>query len=160
MRKDLICLPLFALLTFACGPRSGIHNNDSENTNQEENRGFCGNADLEGVNTNWVSSVCGISGDGQRGYKLFKQNCAVCHTLSDQKLTGSGLKGISERVPEPKITWLKNYILNSEKVYKSHDRYAKKLHKQANGAVMTNFEDYLSDKDLNDLLVYVLANTR
>jgi len=35
---------------------------------------------------------------------LFKQNCAVCHTMTDKKLTGPGLAGVKNRVP--KGNWL------------------------------------------------------
>ena len=45
----------------------------------------------------------------QDGEKLFKQNCAVCHTShTDQKLTGPGLAGVFDRVP--KGDWLKKWI--------------------------------------------------
>ena len=61
----------------------------------------------------------------QDAAKIFKQNCAVCHTLTDQILTGPGLAGVFDRAP--KGDWLKNWILNSDKVTKSGDAYAKKL---------------------------------
>jgi mono/diheme cytochrome c family protein len=161
--KIYILVIITALTTFSCGPRSGIHNDDndlSEENKHKESQFVCGNAVQEEINNNWANNTLGLTGDRNNGRKLFKQNCAVCHSLNDQKLTGSGLYGVYDRVPEPKLEWLKKYILNSEKVYKSGDKYARKLHKASGGALMTNFEEYLSDQEINDVLLFVLSNGR
>jgi mono/diheme cytochrome c family protein len=89
----------------------------------------------------------------QDGAKLFKQNCAVCHALTDQKLTGPGLAGVFDRAP--KGDWLHNWILNNEKVIKSGDAYANKIFTENNKAAMTVFEGQLSDKDVDAILAYM-----
>ena len=89
----------------------------------------------------------------QDGAKIFKQNCAVCHTLTDQKLTGPGLAGVFDRAP--KGDWLKNWILNNEKLIKSGDAYANKIYAANGKAAMTVFEGQLNDKDVEALLAYV-----
>src|SRR5436190_21627929 len=74
----------------------------------------------------------------QDGAKLFKQNCAVCHAShTDQKLTGPGLKGVSDRVPPG--DWMHKWILNTEKMIKSGDAYANKIYNANNKASMTVF---------------------
>ena len=151
------------LLVSSCGPRSGIHEeniNSSQENKTKEPQFICGNAIQESDNIEWANKTFGIKGDGYKGRKLFLQNCAVCHSLSDQKLIGSGLKGIIERVPKPKIEWLRKYIMNSEKVYKSGDSYAIFLHEKSSSLSMTNFDEYLTNEDVNDILIYVLGNTK
>lgn len=91
----------------------------------------------------------------QDGAKIFKQNCAVCHALTDQKLTGPGLAGVFDRAP--KGDWLKNWILNNEKLIKSGDAYANKIYNENGKAAMTVFEGQLTDKDVDALLAYIKA---
>ncbi|MES2512739.1 MAG: c-type cytochrome [Bacteroidota bacterium] len=89
----------------------------------------------------------------QDGAKLFKQNCAVCHSLTDQRLTGPGLAGVFDRAP--KGDWLHNWILNNEKLIKSGDAYANKIFNENGKAAMTVFEGQLTDKDVDAILAYV-----
>jgi mono/diheme cytochrome c family protein len=94
--------------------------------------------------------------EAQDGAKLFKQNCAVCHSShTDQKLTGPGLKGIFDRAP--KGDWLKNWILNNEKLIKSGDAYANKIYNENGKAAMTVFEGQLTDKDVDAILGFIKA---
>lgn len=89
----------------------------------------------------------------QDGAKIFKQNCAVCHTLTDQKLTGPGLAGIFDRAP--KGDWLHKWIMNNEKLIKSGDAYANKIYNENGKAAMTVFEGQLTDADVDALLAYI-----
>lgn len=93
----------------------------------------------------------------QDGAKIFKQNCAVCHSLTDQKLTGPGLLGVAARVPKPETEWLSKWIKNNNKVIASGDAYAKSLVANNGGADgMSEFE-YLTDDELKALVAYVIA---
>lgn len=90
----------------------------------------------------------------QDGAKLFKQNCATCHkSHTDQKLTGPGLKGVFDRAP--KGDWLKNWILNNEKLIKGGDAYAKKIFAENGNQAMTVFEGQLNDKDVDAILAFL-----
>lgn len=92
----------------------------------------------------------------QDGAKLFKQNCAVCHSShTDQKLTGPGLKGVFDRVPPG--GWMHEWILNSEKKIKSGDAYANKIYNENNKASMTVFEGTLNDKDVDAIMAFIKA---
>ncbi len=91
----------------------------------------------------------------QDGAKIFKQNCAVCHLLTDQKLTGPGLAGVADRVPKPADEWLAKWIKNNNKVIASGDAYAKTLVANNGGVdAMTEFE-FLSDDDIKALVAFV-----
>lgn len=89
----------------------------------------------------------------QDGAKIFKQNCAVCHALTDQKLTGPGLKGVFDRAP--KGDWMHKWILNSEKMIKSGESYANKIYNENGKAAMTVFEGTLTDKDVDAVIAYI-----
>src|SRR5258708_3017795 len=62
----------------------------------------------------------------QDGEKLFKQNCAVCHSPhTDQMGTGPGLKGVFDRIP--KGDWITKWVLDNTALIKSGDAYAKSI---------------------------------
>jgi cytochrome c2 len=92
----------------------------------------------------------------QDGAKLFKQNCAVCHSShTDQKLTGPGLKGVFDRVP--KGDWINKWIINSEKMIKSGDAYANKIYSENGKAAMTVFEGQLDEKAVASIIEFIKA---
>jgi len=57
------------------------------------------------------------------GKTLFEGKCSACHQLSDQKIVGPGLAGVTER---RKPEWIMNMIINPEEMTKK-DPEAKKL---------------------------------
>lgn len=87
------------------------------------------------------------------GKTIFKQNCAVCHTLTDQKLTGPGLAGVENRAP--KGDWLFNWVKNNDKMIKSGDAYANAVFKANGGAQMTVFEGVLSDDEIKTVVEFI-----
>ena len=90
----------------------------------------------------------------QDGAKIFKQNCAVCHSShTDQKLTGPGLLGVFDRIP--KGDWIHKWIMNSDKVAASGDPYAKKIKGENGNAQMTAFEGQLTDKDIDAVVAFL-----
>jgi mono/diheme cytochrome c family protein len=92
------------------------------------------------------------------GEKLFRQNCSVCHFAdNNHKLTGPGLKGVLDRVPS--MSWMKKWILNSDKVTASGDAYAKKIKEENGNAAMTVFEGQLSDADVSALMKYITGKS-
>lgn len=86
------------------------------------------------------------------GAKLFKQNCAVCHTMGTNKLTGPGLEGVFSRVPSE--DWMHKWIKNNQALIKSGDAYAKKIYADNGGAQMTVFED-LSDDQIKAIMGFM-----
>jgi len=91
------------------------------------------------------------------GQKLFKANCGSCHYTTDQKLTGPGLKGVTDRVPQPYQDWMLKWIKNSAAVIKTGDPYATKLFADYNKTAMTVWEGTLTDDQIKNIIAY-LAN--
>jgi len=92
------------------------------------------------------------STSAQDGEKLFKQNCAVCHSLGTNKIVGPGLEGVVSRVPSE--AWLAKWINNNQAVLKSGDAYAKKILAENNGVAMTTFTD-LKDDEIKALITFL-----
>ena len=143
----LVLLLVIALgLVMFCTPK------DKE-PKKEQLVDFCGTASLESSSFNAKS--LGLNGDKKKGRELFKQNCAVCHSLSDQKITGPGLKGIYDRVPKPEEAWLIKYICNSKKVRESGDAYALNIYKENESYEMTAFDSVLTEKQIKSIIAYI-----
>lgn len=88
------------------------------------------------------------------GEKIFKQNCAVCHSMGSNKITGPGLAGVFTRVPAPAEEWLHKWIKNNDKMIKSGDPYAVKI-SAFDASQMTIFESTLSDEDITAVVKYI-----
>src|SRR5690606_11596066 len=66
------------------------------------------------------------------GKAIFDTNCFACHRL-DQASIGPALRGVTERQD---VAWIKDFILNSQKVIQSGDPYAVALFAEYNNAIM------------------------
>jgi hypothetical protein len=89
-----------------------------------------------------------ISGD--TGERLFKQNCAVCHNLGENILTGPGLGGITYRIPSK--NWFFEFVKNPDRMKKT-DSYSKELDKLYSNNM--NAFDFLSDCDIEAIYRYL-----
>jgi len=99
-----------------------------------------------------LTVLMAVSAYAQDGEKLFKQNCASCHLMSDKAMVGPGLAGMFERVPSEE--WAVKWIKNSSAMIASGDPYAVKIFNEFNKAQMTAFE-YLSDEEIDAILDYI-----
>jgi mono/diheme cytochrome c family protein len=86
-----------------------------------------------------------------QGQSLFNNNCAACHAVSAEVVVGPGLKGITQRRPEP---WLVSWIKNSQKVVASGDQYAVELYNKFNKTPMPAFDSF-TDDEMKALLKYI-----
>ncbi|HKC67617.1 MAG TPA: cytochrome c [Bacteroidia bacterium] len=114
---------------------------------------FCGNALV--VPANRQPDV--YTEEVSQGRTLFKQNCAVCHSITDIKITGPGLKGVTDRVPKPTDEWLTAYILNNEKVRLSGDAYANKIYAENDSVPMTVFDSVLTQQQVKNIVTYIAS---
>lgn len=89
------------------------------------------------------------------GEKIFKQNCAVCHSLGTEVVTGPGLQGLASRTPGGDA-WLMKWIKNNKALIASGDAHAKELFAANGNKDMTVF-DFLSDDDLKAVIAFVKA---
>tara|TARA_B100001142_G_C14336461_1_gene656093 strand:+ start:120 stop:1334 length:1215 start_codon:yes stop_codon:yes gene_type:complete len=88
--------------------------------------------------------------DVKSGEKLFKQNCTACHMMTEAKLVGPGLKGVTEKYDKE---WLVKWIRNSQQLIASGDERAIKIFEEYDKSVMTSFD--FSDDEFSDLLAYL-----
>ena len=91
-----------------------------------------------------------FANDIKNGEKIFKQNCTACHMITDAKLVGPGLKGVTEKYEKE---WLVKWIRNSQKLIESGDARAIKIFEEYNKSVMNSF--YFDDSEFSDLLAYL-----
>lgn len=91
------------------------------------------------------------------GAKVFKANCASCHSTSAKRGTGPGLEGFWDRIPggdeEGKKAWVLKWVKNPGGVLSSGDAYANSL-KDEYGTVMTG-QAHLSDEEIMAVVDYV-----
>lgn len=78
--------------------------------------------------------------------------CGMCHKLTDEKLIGPGLKGITDRRTED---WIKNMVKDPTG-WVEKDPDAKKLFEEYNKVPMTHIE--LSDGDIDNVLAFLKQN--
>ena len=89
------------------------------------------------------------------GGKLFHANCATCHSLGTNKITGPGLAGVTSRVPSPYQDWMLKWIKNNAALRKSGDAYANKVFADNGGTAMTVFDGALTDDQIKNIIAYV-----
>lgn len=100
-----------------------------------------------------LSITFSFAADTEKGEKLFKQNCASCHSIGDNKVIGPGLKGIMDRVPKPADAWLVKWVKNSKALINSGDAYAVKVFND-NGKVDMPAQA-VSDEEIKAIFEYV-----
>src|SRR5688572_13730198 len=86
-----------------------------------------------------------------KGKTVFENKCSACHQLSDQKIVGPGLKGVTER---RKPEWIMNMIVNPTEMTQK-DPQAKKLLAE-HLTQMTN--QNVAEPDARALLEYLRQN--
>lgn len=109
------------------------------------------------ITPNYLFAANDAKGDPASGAKLFKANCAVCHSTGTNKVTGPGLAGVTQRVPQPYEEWMHKWILNNAALRKSGDKYANQVYNDNGGTAMTVFEGTLNDAQIDDIIAF-LAN--
>ncbi|MGV3539089.1 MAG: c-type cytochrome [Rufibacter sp.] len=87
------------------------------------------------------------------GKALFDGKCSACHQLSDQKVVGPGLAGVTNR---RKPEWVMNMIINPEEMTKQ-DPTAKKLLAE-HLTQMTN--QNVNEQDARAILEYLRQNDK
>jgi mono/diheme cytochrome c family protein len=99
-----------------------------------------------------VKSVVILTPDLEKGKLLFATHCQQCHELSDSKLVGPGLLGVSGRVPDQ--AWLLKWIKRPSALLNSGDVYANQLVKVFAPVVMPGFP-MLKDTEVKALIDYI-----
>lgn len=102
----------------------------------------------------FLSLSFNFNATAQDGEKLFKQNCAVCHSTGKNKIVGPGLDGVIKRVPSE--AWMAKWIRSSADVLASGDAYAKKVFAENSNIPMMQFPA-LKDEEIKAIIAYIKA---
>jgi mono/diheme cytochrome c family protein len=107
---------------------------------------------LKNIALTALVALVGTGVSAQDGEQIFKQNCAVCHKVTAQRLVGPGLQGVAEKRSRE---WLKKFIANSQGFINSGDADAKAIWEEYNKTIMP--EQALNDADLDAVIDYIAA---
>jgi mono/diheme cytochrome c family protein len=88
-----------------------------------------------------------------QGEALFNDNCAACHSITDEVVIGPGLRNVHVRRDE---AWLIKWIKNSAQIIKSGDSYGVALFEKYNKTPMPSFG--FSDAEIKSILQYIQAS--
>lgn len=94
------------------------------------------------------------AGDAEAGKAIVTDmaKCGMCHKLTDEKLIGPGLKGVTDRRTDD---WIKNMVKDPVG-WVEKDADAKKLFEEFNKVPMTHIE--LSDADIDNVVAFLKQN--
>ena len=84
------------------------------------------------------------------GEELYKTNCTACHVMTDKRLVGPGLKGVTDKYSKD---WLKKWIINSQEFIASGDEKAIAIYEEYNKQIMPAF--YFTDEEFDALFSYL-----
>jgi cytochrome c oxidase cbb3-type subunit III len=85
------------------------------------------------------------------GQKIFKDNCAMCHSL-DSRVVGPALGDVHDRRDEK---WIRSFISNSGQMIASGDETAKKLFEEYGKVAMPAYQNTLSEEQLTAVVGYL-----
>jgi mono/diheme cytochrome c family protein len=91
----------------------------------------------------------------QKGQVLFMDNCASCHTATNEVLVGPGLKGVTQRKT---IDWIVKWVHNSQKMIANGTKYDVDLFNTFNRAEMPAFPNIKED-EIKAILAYIDSRT-
>jgi cytochrome c2 len=92
----------------------------------------------------------------QEAAAFFKQNCASCHTIGGDRLTGPDLKDVTKRKDRE---WLATFIRNPKAVLDGGDPYVQQLAQEARGVVMPTLFGLTRDR-IDSLLDLIEAESK
>lgn len=100
----------------------------------------------------FVLVITGLGGFAQspEGKEIFTANCKACHSIGSGDVVGPDLEGIAER-RDPE--WIKNFILNSQKMVAEGDEQAVEVFNKYHKIAMPGHN--FSGEELNSLLSYM-----
>lgn len=84
------------------------------------------------------------------GEKLFKANCAACHSIGTNKVVGPGLQGVNDKYSQE---WLVKWITNSGELIASGDADAVAIFEEYNKVPMP--PQPVSPEEINSILAYI-----
>ncbi len=93
-----------------------------------------------------------IDSYSQDGKKIFKANCAACHSTGANKVVGPGLEGVSDKFSKE---WLLSWTKNSTEFIASGDADAIAAFETGGKIPMQAFGGVLSDEEISSIFDYL-----
>ena len=90
------------------------------------------------------------SAEYKTGLKLFKRNCAVCHSVKKIDIVGPTLNGIEERHSKK---WITNFILDKD--FRKKDKAAIEIIKKYSNGEHPDYGTELTKKDISLILKFI-----
>lgn len=145
-----LILSAFIFLGVACSSSS------DENTSFTDNSTENAEAESDTTNSEETSTEqVALSEVAKKGEAIFNLNCIACHMITEEKVIGPGLQGVTKRREKE---WIKKFVKNSQAVIESGDEYAVKLYEEYNKTLMTSFN--FTDEEFESLYAYLEANSQ
>lgn len=95
--------------------------------------------------------VAGLQPAMAQGEDLFKNHCAVCHSIGQGKMTGPDLMNVHEKYEDD---WLVKFIRSSQTLIKAGDPLAVKSYNENGKVEMPDFKQ-LSDADIQSIIEHI-----
>lgn len=138
-------ISFLAVFLWNCDPRTGTHNRQDVKEDPD-------------TTTIVFREAKRLMTASERGAKLFRQNCAVCHSTGQDCIrNGPYFPGLEERLPSPVKSWFIHFTLNSDSVIASGDSYALKIYQESGKASMPVFKGTLTLQQVEDIYCFVLT---
>lgn len=90
----------------------------------------------------------------QSGEKLFKANCAACHSVGENTVVGPGLQGINDKYSEE---WLIKWTTNSQELINSGDADAIAIFEEFNSLPMP--PQAVNPDEIKAILAYIASSS-
>lgn len=164
LSTNFVLASLFGGMAFlaACGPSNGQDSQSAQSTSGSPTESAtaapaadldpAAKSDSKGVGK-FTSVDIGAINDGmaEKGKAVFAAKCSACHKVTDEKVVGPGLKGVTKRrTPE----WIMNQITNPVEM-EQKDAVGKAL--LAKYLTQMTFQN-VSDDETRQILEYLRKN--
>jgi len=107
-------------------------------------------AGVGAVEVQRVEATAGGDDLAEKGKKLFKANCAACHSVGANKVVGPGLQGVHDKYSRE---WLGKWIKNSADLIASGDADAKAIFEEFNKVPMP--AQPVNNEEIDAILAYI-----
>jgi hypothetical protein len=92
----------------------------------------------------------------QQGKETFRTKCTVCHIAPERHITDQYLfDNLFDRLPKPSEDYFIRFIKNGKVLKASGDSYAIKLAESWNSDYDHVFQDTLSSREMENLIIYI-----
>ena len=97
----------------------------------------------------------------ENGKLVYRQHCAPCHSLPHKHIDGPSLfNNLFERLPNPSQQYFMNFIKDSKILENSGDKYFLGIQKKYSVNIDHLYKNKLSDKDIQNIILYIMVSDK